>query len=60
MGNFLDLQTIIKDIQRKLYQLKIWKTEPMDNLCLWFSECQWNINVSHYEKIEKWPPFHKY
>ena len=29
---------------------------------LQFSECwwKWNISVSHYEKIEKWPPFHKY
>ena len=29
---------------------------------LWFYECQWKLNISvgHYEKIEKWPPFHKY
>ena len=29
---------------------------------LWFSKCQQkcNINVNRYEKIEKWPPFHKY
>ena len=31
----------------------------MENLCLRFSECQWNISIGHYE-IEKWPPFHKY
>ena len=35
---------------------------PPQSLGLWFSECQqkWNINISHYEKIENWPPFHKY
>ena len=24
----------------------------MENLCLWFSECQWNISVGHYEKLK--------
>ena len=30
------------------------------SLGLQFSECQqnWNINIGHYEKIEKWPTFH--
>ena len=30
------------------------------SLGLWFSECQWkqNISIGHYEKIEKWLPFH--
>ena len=38
------------------------KTEPMENLGLWFSECQQkqNISTGHYEKIEKWLPFGKY
>ena len=37
-------------------------TDPPKSLGLWFSNCQqkWNICVGHYEKIEKWPPFHKY
>ena len=26
----------------------------MKNVCLWFSECQWNISMGHYEKIEKY------
>ena len=25
-----------------------------------FAFWKWNISVGHYEKIEKWPPFHKY
>ena len=35
-------------------------TDPPQSLGLWFSECRgkWNISVSHYEKIEKWLPFH--
>ena len=35
---------------------------PQQSLGLWLSGCQqkWNISVSHYEKIKKWPPFHKY
>ena len=35
---------------------------PPESLGLQFSKCQWkwNIIVGHYEKIEKWPPFHKY
>ena len=41
---------------------KFQLTDPPKSLGLWFSVCQqkWNISVSHYEKIEKWPPFHKY
>ena len=47
----------------KLSQWKIQKTESTENLHLGrFCKCQQkrNISVSHYEKIEKWPPFHKY
>ena len=37
-------------------------TDSPQSLVLQFSECQqkWNISICHYEKIEKWPPFHKY
>ena len=37
-------------------------TEPPPSLGLGISECQWkwNISIGHYEKIEKWLPFHKY
>ena len=37
-------------------------TDPPKSLGLRFSECQQkqNIRVSHYGKIEKWPPFRKY
>ena len=36
--------------------------QPLQSLGLWFSECRkkWNITVGHYEKIEKWLPFHYY
>ena len=35
-------------------------TDTLQSLDLRFSECQWkwNISVGHYEKIEKWQPFH--
>ena len=35
---------------------------PLQSLGLWFSECwqKWNFSIGLYEKIEKWPPFHKY
>ena len=41
---------------------KNFKLLTPQSLVLWFSEYQqkWNITVSHYEKIEKWLPFHKY
>ena len=32
----------------------------MENSCLQFSKCEWNISVGYYEKIEKWLPFCKY
>ena len=38
-------------------------TDPSpQSLGLWFSKCwwKWNISVSQYEKIEKWPLFCKY
>ena len=42
-----------------LYTEKFKLSTPQ-SLGLWFSKCQrkWNISISHYEKIEKWPPFH--
>ena len=35
-------------------------TDPPQSLGLQFSECwqKQNISVGHYEKIEKWLPFH--
>ena len=35
---------------------------PPQSLGLRFSKCQWkwNISIGHYEKFEKWLPFHKY
>ena len=35
-------------------------TDPPQSLGLQFSKCRWkwNISISHYEKIEKWLPFH--
>ena len=47
----------------KLHQWKIQKTESMKNLHVsQFYECwrKQNISISHYKKIEKWLPFHKY
>ena len=37
-------------------------TDPPQSLGLQFSDCQWKgyISIGHYEKIEKWLPFHKY
>ena len=45
--------------------LIVWKNFKLlipQSLALQFSGCQWkqNISVGHYEKIEKWLPFHKY
>ena len=46
------------------------KTEPTETLQNWINgkfaspvfrvSMKWNISVGHYEKIEKWLPFHKY
>ena len=35
-------------------------TDPPQSLVVWCSECQWKQNISfgHYEKDEKWLPFH--
>ena len=35
-------------------------TDTLQSLDLQFSECQqkWSISIGHYEKIEKWHPFH--
>ena len=37
-------------------------TDPPQSLDLQFSECRWkwNISIDQYEKIEKWPQYHKY
>ena len=46
--------------------MKVWKifklpTPPPKFGSVVFQVSQeWNINVGHYEKIGKWPPFHKY
>ena len=65
-GNGISLLTIMKKLKNGCHFVNIDHTEkfqitdPLQSLGLWFSKCQWkwNITIGHYEKIEKWLPFH--
>ena len=67
-GNGISVLAIMKKLKNGHHFININHTEkfqitnPPPCLSLQFSECGWtqNISVSHYEKIEKWPPFCKY
>ena len=64
-GNGISASAIMKNLKNGHYfvnidhMVKFQITDPPQSLGLWFSECQLkqNINISHYEKIEKCPPF---
>ena len=58
--------SVMKKLKNGYHFINIDRMEKfqMNNpqsLRLQFSECQWkwNISVSHYEQIEKWPAFRK-
>ena len=71
-GNGISASVIMKKLKNGCHFINIDHIEkflitslpppPHQSLGLRFSVCQqkWNISVSHYEKIEKWPPFCKY
>ena len=68
-GNGISMLAIMKKSKNGHHFINIDHIEKFQitnpfpqSLGLWFPECwwKWNISVNHYEKIEKWPPFHKY
>ena len=67
-GNRISALAIMKKLENGNHFENIYCTETISNyqlpqsLDVRFSKCwqKWNINVSHYEKIEKWQPFRKY
>ena len=70
-GNRISASAIMKKLKNGCHFVKIDCTEkfqitdpppPQNSLDLQLSQCQWkwNISISHYEKIEKWLPLHKY
>ena len=64
--NGISVLVIMKKLKNGYHFINIiWKNFKLtipQSLGLQFSKCQWkqNISISHYEKIEKWSPFHKY
>ena len=67
-GNRISVLAMMKKLKNGCHFVNIDRTvkfqinNPPQSLGLQFSKCQQkqNISISHYEKIEKWPPFHKY
>ena len=64
--NGISALAIMKKLKNGCHFVNINHTEkfklltPPQSLGLQFSKCQqkWNISIGHYEKIEKWLPFH--
>ena len=65
-GNRISVLAIMKKLKNGCHFLntncmeKFQITDPPKVWVSGFSECEWkwNISVGHYEKIEKWLPFH--
>ena len=67
--NGISVSDIMKKYKNNYHFVNMHHTEKFQiihslpqSFGLWFSKCQqkWNIDISHYEKIKKWPSFCKY